>query len=445
MVSEESIKNIETLFNSGKIEEAEKLAKEELEKNGDDARLYYAIGQANLIRNDIEKAKENFEKSVSLNQNLIGALMALGSLYYQEGAFKKAIGHFARVVRLDPSNDKAFFNLGVCHQELEEYENALNFYKKAIELNPKDVKSYYNSSLILLKKGDYDQGFDLYRLRYHSELPNRPTTLLVPHLPVNDIKNIEDKDILVYDEQGIERTIDFIRFMPQITKKAKSVVLRVQDPLEKLLSYNYPDITFSFTLDPESEMTFEEHFPLMDAAYLLKVNKLNIPYKEGYLKIDEKDLEEFKKENPLKEGKNIGIVWRSDEDLTGNVTLLKEMIEVLKEDGVNLYSLQEIETMEEKEILEENGVESFGEDVEDYYDKALRVAALDGVIGIDVPMVHLSGAMGKKTALILGKKSDWLWGDKDKKSAWYETVSLYRLNELNPKKTFKKAAKFLKN
>ncbi len=445
MVSEESIKNIETLFNGGKIEEAEKLAKEELEKSGEDARLYYAIGQAELIKKNFEEAKENFQKALSLNQNLVGALMSLGSLHYQEGNFKRAIGYFARAVRLDPRNDKAYFNLGVCHQELEEYENALNFYKKALELNPEDVKSYYNASLIFLKKGDYEKGFDYYRLRYHAMLPNRVTTLLVPHLPINDIKDIENRDILVYDEQGVERTIDFIRFMPQIAKKAKSVVLRVQDPLEKLLSYNYPDITFSFTLDPEKEMTFEGHFPLMDAAYLLKVNKLNVPFKEGYLKVKEEDLEEFKKENPLKEGKNIGIVWRSDEDLVSKGSLLKELIEVLKEDGVNLYSLQEIETMEEKEILEENGVESFGEDAEDYYDKALRIASLDAIVGVDVPLVHLSGAMGKKTALILGKNSDWFWGYKDKKSAWYDSVSIYRLNELNPKRTLKKIAKFVKS
>jgi len=444
MVSQESIKNIETLFNGGKIEEALKLAEEELKDNPDDARLYYVIGQGELLKNNLEKAKENFEKSVSLNQNIIGALMALGSLYYQEGAFKKAIGYFARVVKLAPDNDKAYFNLGVCYQELEEYENALNFYKKAIEINPKDVKSYYNSSLIFLKKGDYSQGFDLYRLRYHSDLPDRPTSLLIPHLPVNDIKNIEGKDILVYDEQGVERTIDFIRFIPEIADKAKSIVLRVQDPLEKLLSYNYPDVTFSFTLDPEKEMTFEGHFPLMDAAYLLKINKLNIPYKDGYLKVDEKDVKEFEKTHPLKEGKNIGIVWRSDDDLVGKVEILKSMIDALKEDGVNLYSMQEVETMEEKEILEENGVESLGEDLEDYYDKALMINSLDGVVGVDTPIIHLSGAMGKKTALILGKNSDWFWGDGDKKSAWHNSVNIYRLNELNPKKTFKKAGKFVK-
>ncbi|NPA81018.1 MAG: tetratricopeptide repeat protein [Epsilonproteobacteria bacterium] len=445
MVANEDIKQLEETFNSGKIEEAEKRAKELLKEHEDDARLYYLLGNAQVIKNDLKNAKENLLKSVSLNSNIPGALNLLGSLFYSEGDFKKAIGYFVKSASLNPNDDKVYYNLGVCHQEIGDYEKALKFYQKAVQINPKDVKSYYNASLIFLRKGDYEQGFDLYRLRYHADVPNRPTSLLVPNVPIPKLEGFEDKRVLIYDEQGLDKTIDFIRFMPLLKEKIGEIVLRVPEPLQKLLSFNYPDITFSFTLDPNEEMEFDGHFPLLDAGYLLKINKLNIPFKEGYLKVDKEDVERFKKEHNIKDsGKNIGIIWKEESDFSPKTTLLQALIEELKGEGINLYSLQENLSLEEKEILEKEGVESIGEDLEDYYDKASMIANMDRVVGVDTPLTRLSGAMGKKTALLLGKKNDWIWGEKDKRSAWYDSISIYKLYDDNYKKTLKKIAKNIK-
>ena len=445
MLNDEKIKQLETMFNEGKIEEAKNLAEDLLKDNEDDARLYYVIGNALLLQNKLEEAKENLTKSVSLNQNLVGALLLLGGLTYKEGDFKKAAGYFARAAKLDPNNDKVYYNLGTAHQAMEDYENALNFYQRAMQINPKDVKNYYNSSLILLRKGDYERGFDLYRLRYHQELPDRPTSLLVNHLPLNSTKDIEDKTILVYDEQGIERTIDFIRFLPSFVEKGAKIVLRVQEPLQKLMSFNYPDITFSHTLNPEDEMTFEGHFPLMDAAYMLKVKKRDVPFKEGYLKVDENDSKEFREKHSIKnDGKNIGIIWKEDENLLPNTTLLEEMVKNLKDESVNIYSLVENVAIEEGDILDDNGIVSLGEDLEDFYDKALAISNMDAVIGIDTPSLHLSGAMGKPTTLLLGEKSDWFWGSKDKKSSLYDSITIYKINNQNYKRAIKKASNAIK-
>ncbi len=444
MVSQEDILNLEKTFNEGKIDEALNRAKEFLKDNQDDARLYYLIGNAQVIKNELKEAKENLLKSLSLNPNIFGVYMLLGSLSYKDGEFKKALGYFAKAANLKPDDDKVYYNIGVCHQALGEYTKALKFYKKAISLNPKDVKSYYNSSLILLKEGDYKQGFDLYRLRYHAELPNRPTNLLVNRLPIPSLEGFEDKRVLIYDEQGIDKTIDFIRFMPFLKERIKEIVLRVQDPLEKLLSYNYPEITFSFTLDPNKDMEFDGHFPLLDSAYLLKVEKSNIPFTKGYLKVDKEDSKKFRKEKSIKNGLNIGIVYKSEEDFSSKAEFLKDLIDVLKEEGVNLYSLQENPSMEESEILEKENILSIGEDLEDYYDKALAVDNMDRIIGVDTPILHLAGAMGKKSSLFIGKDSDWIWKDKDKRSAWYESISLYRIYDENYKKALKKAAESIK-
>ncbi len=439
MVSAEEIKNLEKTFNEGKIKEASKKAKELLETEKEDARLYYLLGNAQVIENDLTEAKKNLLKSVSLNQNIPGALMLLGSIFYSEGDFKKALGYFARAANLKPNDDKIYYNLGVCHQALGEDKKALKFYKKAVELNPRDIKSYYNSSLIFLKEGDYNQGFDLYRLRYHSDLPDRVTNLLIPRLPIPSLDGFEDKRVLIYDEQGLDKTIDFIRFMPLLKEKIKEIVLRVQDPLKKLLSYNYPQITFSFTLDPKKEMEFDGHFPLLDSAYLLKINKLNIPFKEGYLKVDEKDLKNFKEENKIEGDKKVGIIWKSEEDFSSKLPLLENLIEVLKEEGFKIYSLQENPSLQESEILEKEGIVSLGEDLEDFYDKALAIKNMDFILGVDTPTIHLAGALGKKSSLLIGKESDWIWGEKDKKSAWYDSISIYRLYDENFKKALKKA------
>ena len=49
------------------------------------------------------------------------------------------------------------------------------------------------------------------------------------------------------------------------------------------------------------------------------------------------------------------------------------------------------------------------------------------IISIDTSLIHLAGAMNKKSYLLLSSPPDWRWGfDSDHEINWYESVEIIR-------------------
>ena len=57
---------------------------------------------------------------------------------------------------------------------------------------------------------------------------------------------------------------------------------------------------------------------------------------------------------------------------------------------------------------------------------AALIMACDEVISIDNATVHLSGALGAKTKILLPFNRNWQWGTSGSSSYWYNSVELYR-------------------
>jgi ADP-heptose:LPS heptosyltransferase len=51
---------------------------------------------------------------------------------------------------------------------------------------------------------------------------------------------------------------------------------------------------------------------------------------------------------------------------------------------------------------------------------------MDGVIGVDAPLVHLAAALSKPVWVLLGPKSHWRWLRNKDDSPWYPTARLFR-------------------
>ncbi|HJM00418.1 MAG TPA: hypothetical protein QF846_12325, partial [Acidimicrobiales bacterium] len=69
---------------------------------------------------------------------------------------------------------------------------------------------------------------------------------------------------------------------------------------------------------------------------------------------------------------------------------------------------------------------------------------LDLIITADTSLGHLSATLGKKTWIALPFVSDWRWFCDEKKSIWYENVTLYKQKQIgNWKEVFKSIRKDL--
>jgi len=138
--------------------------------------LLTEIGKLYLLKNDLQKAKEYFEKAHKKKQdyvpcllqkalvlekedNLDGAIelledlkskypfnidvmFQLGRMYFNKGEVEKAITQFKNVISLVPNHANAHYSLGIAFAKKGEKEKAIEEFEKVLELNPgnEDVK-----------------------------------------------------------------------------------------------------------------------------------------------------------------------------------------------------------------------------------------------------------------------------------------------------------------
>ena len=67
-----------------------------------------------------------------------------------------------------------------------------------------------------------------------------------------------------------------------------------------------------------------------------------------------------------------------------------------------------------------------GEKIINFSDTAAIVENMDIIISIDTPLIHLAGAIGKKSFLLLPWVCEWRWLIDREDSPWYESIKIIR-------------------
>ena len=90
--------------------------------------------------------------------------------------------------------------------------------------------------------------------------------------------------------------------------------------------------------------------------------------------------------------------------------------------NATFYSLQKPEDIDE-EIP--SWCVNLGATLKDFTYTAAALKNLDCVISVDTSVIHLAGALGVKTYVLLPYDSDWRWFDAKNPNAWYDSVELF--------------------
>ena len=129
---------------------------------------------------------------------------------------------------------------------------------------------------------------------------------------------------------------------------------------------------------------------------------------------------------------NIGINWQAtpnpyfDRGRSFKLNYFKDISSI---DKIKLFSLQKINGLsqinETSEQFKLNILDNIDEEAP-FVDTAAIIENLDLVITCDTSIAHLSGAIGKKTFLLLQKNSEWRWLQDIDYSPWYSSLKIYR-------------------
>ena len=447
----------------------------ECEINKNNYMAYYLMGNAYIEKSDLKAAYQKFQKSLQINPKFFNAFKYLGYIKQKEQDHNLAIQFYNKFLKLNPACSETNNNLGFCFEQKKEFVKALNYYKKSIKYDPVYFEAHHNMGNVLQKLGELDKarhsyekalnicpnnsetllnygcanlrmgflkiGFQMYENRlYSKEFVCKPPK---KNLTWDGKKSLVGKHFFVYDEQGFGDIIQFSRYLLLLKEKGAKITFKVRKDLHKLLSTLQVDVNLTPYYPNYEEIDFES--PLLSLPYLLGTDIENIPTQNRYIFANEKKITYWNKRLDSKKFK-IGINWHGS--FNNKSFELNNLKKIAKLPNVELISLQKGESEKDLDDID-FPIKSFGSEIDNdgdaFVDTAAIIVNCDLIITCDTSIAHLSGALGKKTWIVLKKIPDWRWMLNRSDTPWYSNALLFRnTNMKNWKLIFKTIHKKLK-
>lgn len=452
-----------------KYEDIELICEQVLKIDPDNLDSLYLLSIAKYKLNKKTEFETHFQKLLDLSPNDFNSNNSLGLSYLHLGKLDKAIEHFEKAVKIDPKNPIGWSNLGCQHRaaknlnksidcllksynlskkneqtlinlagsfaEKLEIKKSIFYLKKALKINPRSPAANVDLGCAYCLLGNYKKGWNHYQYRFkHFDYLEAKIKQLDKNKKWNGKKIKNNQTILFFCEQGLGDSINFIRFIDNYKKNNPSVNVKTLVPssLYNLLNHNFSGIIKSI----------EEHdfwCPVMDLPFYLDLNESEIinSYRPYIKEIEKCDYSHFK------DYYKIGICWAGnpqhprDEDRSCFLSYFKE---IYKMPNVKLFSLQK-DTRLRSWPFYENPIDlaychdikvvDMSKHMNSWENTASIISGLDLVITVDTSILHLSGAIGKKTFAALPYFPDWRWGLDSEETMWYPTVKLFRKKSPN--------------
>ncbi|MBF2026439.1 MAG: tetratricopeptide repeat protein [Oscillatoriales cyanobacterium C42_A2020_001] len=494
------------IYQSGNLGEAENRLRQVLEQQPDDADALHILGVILCQMKRFEEAIRHIQRLVELQPQFAEGWKNLGSALQEQGKFEEAIASYQRAIALEPNHpdvhqnlstallemDRPFeavthaervvalkpdfadghYNLGYALRRAGHIEAAIASYQQAIALKPDMALAHKNLGHALLLTGEFPKGFQEIEWRWQQPgWAPRPLTQ-----PAWDGSDLTGKTILLYAEQGMGDTLQFIRYVPFVKAKGGRVIVECQAALLPLLSL-MPAIDQLVAQD-SSLPDFDVHAPLMSLPRIFGTTVETVPADIPYILVEKSQesgaegvrewmsgrvseipstvrlsvstvtLDETAHAethppihsspspfptphhpssiaNPLK----VGIVWagnpghRNDRFRSCKLEQFRPVLEVA---NVEFYSLQKGEAEKQLQAHPDLPVQDLSDRLQSFVDTAIAISQLDLVITVDTAVAHLAGALGKPVWLLLMFAADWRWiADRDD-TPWYPTMRLFR-------------------
>lgn len=273
----------------------------------------------------------------------------------------------------------------------------------------------------LLKAGHFLAGWREYEWRWQAGGLNPEQ---FPQ-PLWNGEALEGRTILLWAEQGLGDTIQFIRLARQVHNMGARVVVECQPALVRLLrSAAGLDLVVPYgeTLPP-----FDYHLPLQSLPRLLGLTVERIPAAVPYLAAEARQAEAWQQALARFPRPRISITWSGNPQQARNRwrSVPLDAFAPLAAVQATFFSLQK-QTSPADHPPGPLTLLPLAPYCHDLADSAAALAAIDLVISCDTSVAHLAGALGRSVWVLLDRDADWRWMEDRQDSPWYPTMRLFR-------------------
>lgn len=380
----------------------------------------------------VEEAERLLREAIERRPGYAEALINLGNLLRERDRPAEAVECFRAASRCGPPRSAALRGLGNALRETGALGEALQALQAAVEADLMDPEAHLDLAQALLSAGELRRGFREYEWRWRSaEMQPR-----VSRAPRWDGQPFRDRVLLVHGEQGLGDHIMFARFLAPVAKLGGRIVLECRRELHGLFGQLASAIAdFSLAVQGEEPPPHDLEVPLASLPHWLDLDLGSVPSDVPYLWSDPSRRESWRRWLGFaREELRVGLVWQGNPRARadrGRSVPLATLAPVLRTEGARFVSLQKEHGLDQLDLLPEGARVArpgppFDEGPDAFLDTAALLDELDLVITSDTAVAHLAGALGRPVWLLLKFAPDWRWLTGRSDSPWYPTMRLYR-------------------
>lgn len=408
------------------------------------------------------EAEESYRKVTLLNSSHAQAHTNLGCMLHIQGRFDAAIACYRRALQLEPGQPEALRNyaliaggivelqeavtgfeqylaknprdasaqhqLAHLHLRLGRSEEALAGYERAIALQPEEPELHFARAQVLLLLGRYAEGWPEYEWRWRMERFNAPMRRFPQ--PRWDGAPLEHGTLLVHGETGLGDTLQFARYMALAAERCTRVVVECQPALRALVA----DVEGVSQVVAQGDPlpAFDAHLPFIAFPGLFETTIATIPWRGPYIRPDPLRLRAWRDRvagaGPRE--RKVGLVWTGNPENRGNrerSVTLQQLAPLAQVPGVSFFSLQKGVSSEQRGPVPDGMrfIDLTGS-IGDFSDTAALLTQLDLVITVDTSVLHLAGAMGRPTWVLVPFSPTWRYHLGRSDNPWYPGMRLFR-------------------
>jgi hypothetical protein len=229
-------------------------------------------------------------------------------------------------------------------------------------------------------------------------------------------EELRNRRVLVRCYHGLGDTIMFARFLPPLADRVRELTVWCQPELLPLIE-RLEGVDRAIPLhDGTPGADFEVDIEIMEIPHALRAGRDLIEMRRSYLTLPARDVPGGSSGRGTV---SMGLVWevgRWDKRRAISAHLLKR----LHGDGLRLFSLQ-------RGAARQAAAEIGAEDIStpDIVALGYRMSELDLIVSVDTMVVHLAGALGYESWVMLNAYCDWRWPARGAGSVWYPRARLF--------------------
>jgi tetratricopeptide (TPR) repeat protein len=386
------------------------------------------LGAALFAHGKILAALPSLRRAVALRPGFAKALKNLGVVLTELDEYHEAALVLGQAVAADASDAGTLSSLGQALVQLGDAASAADCFQRSLALDPAHLDARLGRARAAFLSGDLARAWEEYEFRWKIE-GNFPAQMAKPAWNGEDLTG---RTLLVWAEQGLGDTLQFIRYAEPLAALGARVLMMVQEPVVGIARTAKGVAEVRPAGPPPSDYDF--HIPLLSVPRLLGTRYDDIPRAAPYLSVPPGvTLPEIPGLGGASRELKIGIVWAGNpthKNDRNRSAPLGDLLRFCGVPGTRIFSLQKGAPATQ---LAATGADAFITDLSPHLatfnETAAIVDQLDLVISVDTSIVHLAGALGRPVWCLLPYAPDWRWLLRRDDTPWYPSMRLFRQSQ----------------